>query len=76
MVGGLGEVTTTRRRLSGYRQALKDWKRPFDSALVVKGDFRVGSGIEAETVYCQALHRSTSGAWLLSTPFAMTIKDL
>ena len=47
MVGGLGEVTTTRRRLSGYRQALKDWKRPFDRALVVKGDFRVGSGYEA-----------------------------
>ena len=30
MVGGLGEVTTTRRRLSGYRQALTDWKRPFE----------------------------------------------
>jgi len=38
-------------------------------------DFPPGSGIEAETVYCQALHRSTSGEWLLSTPFAVTIKD-
>jgi len=42
---------------------------------VLTKDFPPGSGIEAETVYCQALHRSTSGEWLLSTPFAVTIKD-
>jgi LacI family transcriptional regulator, galactose operon repressor len=44
MVSGLGDVTTTRRRVSGYREALRDWGRPFDASLLIKGDFRVASG--------------------------------
>jgi LacI family transcriptional regulator len=37
-------VSTSRRRLAGYREALAAWDRPFDSTLVVSGDFRVESG--------------------------------
>jgi LacI family transcriptional regulator len=47
MVGGLGRVTPSDRRLLGYRQALKDWKRPFDKTLYHQGDYRVLSGYEA-----------------------------
>jgi LacI family transcriptional regulator len=47
MVGGLPGVTTSERRLLGYKEALKDWKRPFDRTLYHWGDFRVQSGYEA-----------------------------
>jgi LacI family transcriptional regulator len=47
MVGGLPGTTTSERRLLGYRDALKEWKRPFDRALFYQGDFRVHSGYEA-----------------------------
>ena len=47
MVGGLPGATTSERRLLGYRDALRDWKRPFDRGLYFKGDFRVQSGYEA-----------------------------
>lgn len=47
MVGGLPGATTSERRLLGYRDALKGWKRTFDRALYYKGDFRVQSGYEA-----------------------------
>jgi LacI family transcriptional regulator len=41
------DVSTSRRRLSGYRDALAAWQRPFDDELVVAGDFRVEAGYEA-----------------------------
>jgi len=44
VVGGAGGVSTTKRRLDGYRAALRDWNVPIDSTLVVEGDFRVESG--------------------------------
>lgn len=44
LIGGLGGVSTTRRRLDGYRAALRDSGLPVDPALVVEGDFRVESG--------------------------------
>ncbi len=47
MVGGLPGATTSERRLLGYKDALKEWKRPFDRALFYQGDFRVQSGYEA-----------------------------
>jgi LacI family transcriptional regulator len=47
MIGGLGGVTPTERRLQGYKKALRDWKRPFDYALYYQGDYRTGSGYEA-----------------------------
>lgn len=47
MIGGLGGATPSEERLAGYRQALKDSKRPFESALYVPGDYRVNSGYAA-----------------------------
>ena len=46
-ITGLAGATTSRRRLDGYRAALRDWRLPFDAALVVEGDFRVESGYRA-----------------------------
>jgi LacI family transcriptional regulator len=46
-VGGLRGASTSRRRLDGYRAALRATKLKFDPALVVDGDFRVESGYRA-----------------------------
>jgi len=46
-IGGLRGASTSRRRLDGYRAALRAAKRRFDPALVVDGDFRVESGYQA-----------------------------
>jgi LacI family transcriptional regulator len=46
-VTGLARVSTTRRRLEGYRAALRDWSQPADPALIVEGDFGVESGYRA-----------------------------
>ena len=46
-IGGLRGASTSRRRLDGYRAALRDAKRRYDRALVVEGDFRVESGYRA-----------------------------
>ena len=43
-IGGLRGASTSRRRLDGYKAALKDWKLRLDPALVAEGDFRVESG--------------------------------
>src|SRR6185295_15621717 len=43
-VGGLHGASTSRRRLDGYKAALRDAKIKLDPALVVEGDFRVESG--------------------------------
>jgi DNA-binding LacI/PurR family transcriptional regulator len=40
-------VSTSRRRLAGYREALRAWQRPFDPRLVVPGDFRVEAGYDS-----------------------------
>ncbi len=40
-------VSTSRRRLAGYRQAFQAWGRPVDPCLVVASDFRVDSGYES-----------------------------
>ena len=47
MIGGLAGVTPSEERLAGYKQALKDWKRPFERSLYYQGDYRVHSGYEA-----------------------------
>lgn len=39
-------VSTSRRRLAGYREALRAWQRPCDPALVIAGDFRVEAGYD------------------------------
>jgi LacI family transcriptional regulator len=46
-VGGLRGASTSRRRLDGYRAALRAAKLRFDPGLVVDGDFRVESGYQA-----------------------------
>jgi LacI family transcriptional regulator len=46
-VGGLRGASTSRRRLDGYKAALRDWKIRLDPALVADGDFRVESGYQA-----------------------------
>ncbi|HMF97196.1 MAG TPA: LacI family DNA-binding transcriptional regulator [Vicinamibacterales bacterium] len=46
-IGGLPGASTSRRRLDGYRAALRAAKRRFEPALVVDGDFRVESGYRA-----------------------------
>ncbi|MEZ5284654.1 MAG: LacI family DNA-binding transcriptional regulator [Vicinamibacterales bacterium] len=47
MISGLHGVTPSERRLLGYRQALRAFKRPYDKALVYEGDYRPGSGYDA-----------------------------
>jgi LacI family transcriptional regulator len=47
MINGLRGVSTSRSRLAGYREALRDWGQTFDPALLVEGDFRVESGYTA-----------------------------
>ena len=47
MINGLERVSTSRRRLVGYRRALKAAGVPFDATLVAAGDFRVEGGYSA-----------------------------
>jgi len=46
-IGGLPGASTSRRRLDGYRAALRAAKLRLDPTLVVDGDFRVESGYRA-----------------------------
>jgi LacI family transcriptional regulator len=46
-IGGLSGTSTSRRRLDGYRAALRAAKLRFDPLLVAAGDFRVESGYRA-----------------------------
>jgi LacI family transcriptional regulator len=47
LIGGLSGVSTTKRRLDGYRAALRDSDLHIDPTLIVAGDFRVESGYRA-----------------------------
>jgi LacI family transcriptional regulator len=40
-------VSTSQRRLAGYREALDAWRRPFDPNLVIASDFRVEAGYDS-----------------------------
>ena len=46
-VGGLRGASTSRKRLYGYKAALRDSNVALDPALVTEGDFRVESGYRA-----------------------------
>jgi LacI family transcriptional regulator, galactose operon repressor len=46
-IGGLHGASTSRRRLDGYRAALRAARLRFDPSLIVEGDFRVESGYRA-----------------------------
>ena len=54
-IGGLPGASTSRRRVDGYKAALRDARLTFDPALLVDGDFRVESG------YRQGLQLLKSG---------------
>src|SRR5256885_16824281 len=43
-ISGLARASTTRRRLDGYRAALRDWQQPLARALICERDFGVESG--------------------------------
>lgn len=47
MITGLPDVSTTKQRLAGYRQALEDFGHQVDDELIMEGDFRVHSGYAA-----------------------------
>ena len=47
MINGLPNVSTSKRRLAGYRDALADSGVAFDPALVAHGDFWIESGYRA-----------------------------
>jgi LacI family transcriptional regulator len=47
MINGLEKVSTSKRRLAGYRNALQDAGVTFDASRVIHGDFRVESGYAA-----------------------------
>ncbi|HSR66758.1 MAG TPA: LacI family DNA-binding transcriptional regulator [Acidobacteriota bacterium] len=44
MITGVKGVSTTRQRIKGYRQALKEWGLKTDRSLITRGDFRLESG--------------------------------
>lgn len=44
LITGARGVSTTRLRVAGYREALKDWAVPYEPSLVAAGDYRVESG--------------------------------
>ena len=46
-VGGLRGASTSRKRLDGYRAALRAANVPLEPALITEGDFRVESGYRA-----------------------------
>src|SRR6266545_2185856 len=41
------DVSTSHRRLAGFREAHEAWRRPFDPTLVIASDFRVEAGFES-----------------------------
>lgn len=47
IIAGPRSFSTSRRRVDGYRQALKEWGQPADPGLVGVGNFRVDSGYAA-----------------------------
>jgi LacI family transcriptional regulator len=47
MINGLEKVSTSKRRLSGYRGALADASVTYEPDLVIHGDFRIDSGYAA-----------------------------
>ena len=44
LITGARGVSTTRLRVAGYREALKDWGVAYEPSLVAAGDYRVESG--------------------------------
>ena len=47
LIGGPLKVSNGKARFEGFHDALRDNKLPFDSALVIEGDYRIESGYRA-----------------------------
>ena len=75
-IGGLRGASTSRRRLDGYRAALRAAKLRLDPALVVDGDFRVESGYRAGLELLK--HRPDAvfiGNYLMSVGFMEALRQ-
>jgi LacI family transcriptional regulator len=76
LVGGLGGASTTKRRLDGYRAALRDAAVPIDRTLIVAGDFRVESGYRAGLELLKARPEAVFIAnYLMSVGFMQALKQ-
>ena len=76
LIGGLGGASTTKRRLDGYRAALRDWDVAVDPALIVQGDFKVESGYRAGLELIKARPDAVFIAnYLMSVGFMQALKQ-
>jgi DNA-binding LacI/PurR family transcriptional regulator len=60
LIGGPEDITTSAKRLDGYRQALERAELPFDPDLVWPGAFTFESGVEAAHRYLAAVEKPTA----------------
>lgn len=76
LIGGLGGASTTKRRLDGYRAALRAAGVPVDRALIAEGDFRVDSGYRAGLELLKARPDAVFIAnYLMSVGFMQALKQ-
>jgi DNA-binding LacI/PurR family transcriptional regulator len=76
LIGGLGGASTTKRRLDGYRAALRDWGVAIDPALIVAGDFKVESGYRSGLELIKARPEAVFIAnYLMSVGFMQALKQ-
>jgi LacI family transcriptional regulator len=76
LIGGLGGASTTKRRLDGYRAALRDAGVSVDRALIGEGDFRVDSGYRAGLDVLKARPDAVFIAnYLMSVGFMQALKQ-
>ncbi len=81
LIGGLHGVSTTKRRLDGYRAALRDWKVTIEPSLIIEGDFRVDfmEALRQYRLRCPedvAIVTCDDHAWLDSFSPRLTTVDL
>lgn len=70
LVGGLCSVTTTRERIEGYKESLKNHEIPVNEDLIVYGNSQVQGGFEAANTLLQLNQPPTA---IFSTNNLMTI---
>jgi LacI family transcriptional regulator len=76
LIGGLGGASTTKRRLDGYRAALRDCGISVDRAVIAEGDFRVESGYRAGLELLKARPDAVFIAnYLMSVGFMQALKQ-
>jgi LacI family transcriptional regulator len=76
-ISGPRGATTSRRRLEGFRAALRDWKRAVDPRLVARGDYRVESGLRAGLALIEAKPDAVFVSnYLMSVGFVAALRQL